>query len=55
MSNYCTKDKLAILGTAQSLSMAPYADEDFEIWGVSTLLEFEVAKRFDVLFEICLL
>jgi hypothetical protein len=48
----CEKDKLAILGTASgSLGMAPYEDDGFEIWGVSTLLEFEAAKRLDVLFE----
>ena len=51
MSDICKKDMLAILGTAPSLSMAPYDDEKFEIWGVSTLLEFEKAKRLDVLFE----
>lgn len=47
----CQKDKLAILGTAGSLPNAPYDDKSFEIWGVSVVQTYDVAKRYDVLFE----
>ena len=47
----CKKDKLCVLGTAGTLAAAPYADESFEMWGVSPVVTFEVCKRWDVLFE----
>jgi len=48
----CKKDKLCILGTAGSMPMAPFADESFEIWGVSPVVTYEQCKRWDVLFEL---
>lgn len=47
----CKKDKLCVLGTAGSLPAAPFDDDSFEIWGVSVVQSYEVAKRWDVLFE----
>lgn len=46
------KDKLCILGTADTLGMAPYDDDSFELWGVSPVVTYPVCKRTpDVLFE----
>jgi len=46
------KEKLAILGTAGSLHMAPYLDSDFEIWAVAQCVTYGAFKRADLLFEI---
>lgn len=47
----CDKEKLAILGTADSLGAAPWEDPEFEIWGVAQVVTFPVFKRADLLFE----
>ena len=46
------KEKLAILGTAGSMHMAPYTDEEFEIWAVAQCVTFGAFRRADLLFEI---
>lgn len=48
----CDKNLLAILGTAGTLPQAPYANKEYEIWGVSPVITYEVCKRADRLFEI---
>jgi hypothetical protein len=47
----CRKDKLAILGTADTLMATPWEDPEFEIWAVAQCVTFPVFKRADVLFE----
>ncbi len=48
----CQKDKLVILGSADpTRGMAPYDDDDYEIWGLSVITTFPDVKRLDVLFE----
>ena len=47
----CEKEKLAILGTADSMPATPFSDPDFEIWAVAQCVTFPVFKRGDVLFE----
>ena len=49
---YCKKDFLAVLGTANSMTQAPFNDDKFEIWGVSPVVTYEACKRVDVLFEL---
>ena len=49
---YCTKDKLAILGTAPTMPDTPWADDDLEIWALSQCATFPVFKRADILFEL---
>lgn len=45
------KDKVAIVGYApSSRNLAPYQDQDFEIWGVNEL--YKIAPRLDLLFEL---
>jgi len=46
------KEKLAILGTASSMQMAPWTDQDFEIWAVAQCVTYGMFKRADLLFEI---
>jgi len=48
---FCQKDKLAIVGTAETMPMAPYNDEGYEIWGVSVCTTYPAFKRGDLLFE----
>lgn len=47
----CQKEKLAILGTADSLMATPWEDSEFEIWAVAQCVTFPVFKRADILFE----
>lgn len=49
---FCRKDKLAVLGTAQTLQATPWEDEGYEIWGVAQCVTFPVFKRADILFEL---
>ncbi len=44
------KDKVAIIGFAESRDQAPYKDESWEIWGLNSL--FEHIPRWDLWFEI---
>ena len=48
----CQKEMLAILGTAGSLPMAPFAAPDWEIWAVAQCQTYPVWKRSDILFEL---
>jgi hypothetical protein len=48
----CQKEKLAILGTADTLMAAPWDDPTFEIWGVAQCATYPVFKRADLLFEL---
>lgn len=48
---YCQKDMLAIVGTAETMPMAPYNDDKYEIWGVSVCTTYPAFKRGDVMFE----
>jgi hypothetical protein len=45
------KKRLALVGSAQTLAMAPYDDPNFEIWVHSTTLPSEGCKRADRVFE----
>ena len=45
------KPPLVILGTADSMSAAPFEDESMEIWGVQTVSAKEACKRIDRVFE----
>lgn len=48
---YCQQDKLAIVGTAETMPMAPYNDLGYEIWGVSVCTTYPAFKRGDVVYE----
>lgn len=49
----CQKDLLAIIGTADpTRQMAPYGDENFEVWGVAVAATYSDVKRLDVQFEL---
>jgi len=48
----CDKDKLAILGTADTMAAAPWTDPEFEIWGVAQVVTFPAFRRADLLFEL---
>ena len=49
---FCEKELLAVMGTADpSRSMAPFEDENFEIWGCQVCVVYPDVKRLDVLFE----
>lgn len=48
----CSKDRLAILGTADTLAKTPWDDADLEIWAVAQCATFPVFKRADILFEL---
>lgn len=43
--------KIAVVGTAESISEAPYADKDWEIWGLGVDLTYPQFKRWDRLYE----
>jgi hypothetical protein len=49
---YCQKEKLALLGTAESLVSAPWDDDEYELWGVAQITTYPVYKRADLLFEL---
>ena len=46
------KKKLCILGTASSMTQAPFKDDSFEFWGVSGLLGSEAKDHLTRVFEI---
>ena len=46
------KDKVCIIGFADTKASAPYDDSDFEIWGVNEMWMDKLVKRVDVLFEL---
>ena len=48
----CQKQKLAIVGTAETMPMTPFGDPDFEIWAVSVCTTYPAFKRADLLFEL---
>jgi len=48
---FCQKELLALVGTAETMPAAPYADQKFEIWAVAVCRTYESFKRGDVLFE----
>lgn len=48
----CQKELLAILGTAGSLSAAPFENDEFEMWAVAVCTTFPACKRWDLLFEL---
>lgn len=48
---FCQKDKLAIVGTAETMPMAPYGDQGYEVWAVSVCTTYPAFKRGDLLFE----
>ena len=45
------KPPLCILGTAESLSEAPFGDESVEMWASGTAIAFPACERADVVFE----
>lgn len=45
------KKKLCILGTAETMKQAPFEDDSFEIWGMSSLTNNPECKRIDRAFE----
>lgn len=47
---YKKKDKVAIIGFADSWNQAPFNDPEFEVWGLNSL--FELIPRQDIWFEI---
>jgi hypothetical protein len=49
---FCTHDKLAILGTAETMLATPWEDEEFEIWAVAQCETYPAFKRADILFEL---
>lgn len=49
---YCRKDKLAIVGTADTMPATPFDDPEFEIWAVAQCTTFPAFKRADILFEL---
>ena len=49
---YATKDKLAILGTAPSMTATPWEDPEMEIWAVAQCATFPAFKRADILYEL---
>jgi len=48
---FCQKDMLAIVGTAETMPMAPFNDPNFEIWAVSVCATYPAFKRADLYFE----
>ncbi len=46
------KDKVCIIGFADSKTQAPFDDPDYEIWGVNEMWYDKSIKRVDVLFEL---
>lgn len=51
-SELCHKDRLAILGTADTLKLTPWDDKELEIWAVAQCATFPAFKRADILFEL---
>lgn len=49
---YCSKDLLAVIGTAGTMQATPWDDPKYEIWGVAQCSSFPVFKRADILFEL---
>ena len=49
---FCQKDKLAIVGTAETMPMTPFYDKDYEIWAVSVCATYPAFKRADLFFEL---
>lgn len=49
---YCQHDKLAIVGTAETMPMTPFNDPAFEIWAVAQATTYPSFKRADMLFEL---
>lgn len=47
----CTKEKLAICGTAPTLQAAPFEDSEYEIWAVAQCTTYPAFKRGDLLWE----
>jgi hypothetical protein len=48
---FCSKDQLAILGTADSMGATPWDDKNYEIWCVAQCATFPTFKRADMFFE----
>ena len=48
----CKQDKLAIVGTAETMPMTPFNDPLYEIWAVSVCSTYEAFKRSDLYFEL---
>ena len=48
---YCQKDKLCIVGTAETMPMTPFDDPTFEIWSIAQATTYPAFKRADLLFE----
>ena len=48
----CKKEKLAIVGTAETMPMTPFDDPEFEIWAVSVCATYPAFKRADLYFEL---
>lgn len=48
----CQKNWLAILGTAETLQVAPFDDERFERWAISSVRTFPYVRNLDCLFEL---
>lgn len=46
------KKKVAICGTAPTISNAPYGDQSFDIWGVAHCCFLKDVQRMDAIFEI---
>ena len=48
----CQKDKLAMVATAEpTRGMAPYDDDEYELWGLAVTQTFVDVRRLDVVFE----
>lgn len=48
----CAKDRMAMLGTAPTMTAAPFDDPEYEIWAVAQCATFPSFRRGDVLFEL---
>lgn len=46
------KDKVCIIGFADSKTQAPYEDDSYEFWGVNEMWSDPTVKRTDVIFEL---
>jgi hypothetical protein len=49
-----TKDKVAIIGTAQTMKDAPFHDDSFDIWAVGTAMTHgkQLVPKVDLIFEL---
>lgn len=45
-------DRVIILGTAETMSAAPFEDESWEVWGTGTVMQHDGVPRVDRLFEL---